>query len=354
MPRAKKPILLGVRLFALAVASTTALSHRGSTKLHKELDIVDLGKDDSLQASPGELWNGKASDLLGTRPGVHRRTSFAGSVASTESTMSIMTYVKHLQTKIRPHNGGGVYSTNSSQPVDQEVHRDIAECVPGSVVQIQDLVLDENELAIKTGSDGVGKVDGVEISSTEVIEEDHDRDGDAKAFARMESSITNLGPVLYHRSTRLFKNLEPQIARSPDFKSSSRSLLGDLGRLHLWGITFDEIQLTAVLAESEVLQKAVLDLTFTLSRVLIGDILPRIDHTHTMGEKIEDLIMLLQCTEQQLFGDYSDLNNIGDDGPTNKHDYSIEDAAFIIRSSVDSLMSLLPSMERVLASIEST
>lgn len=72
-----------------------------------------------------------------------------------------------------------------------------------------------------------------------------------------------------------------------------------------------------------------------------------------MDQQVKALMILLQCTEQQLFGERLEGRDVEGDESTSEGDYSIEDAASIIRSSVDSLMGLLPSMERILVSLES-
>lgn len=108
----------------------------------------------------------------------------------------------------------------------------------------------------------------METTSIEIVE-DNDILEDIKTLALTQRANINLCPVLFRQSISLFKSSAPLIAMSPGFKTLSRALLGNLGRLHLWGATFDEGQLKAILAESEALQSTILDLTFTLSKVLV-------------------------------------------------------------------------------------
>lgn len=85
--------------------------------------------------------------------------------------------------------------------------------------------------------------------------------------------------------------------------------------------------------------------------------LPALGQTCTdlnVDEQVKALMKLLRRTEQNLFGASRGQHDsvLVEDEWTNDAEYSIEDAAFLIRSSVDCLMELLPSMERVLASLE--
>ncbi|KAE8445294.1 hypothetical protein EG329_013532 [Mollisiaceae sp. DMI_Dod_QoI] len=376
MPRAaRKSLLLGVRIFTVAVVSTAAWNHRDRSVLSKDLEVLDSRKDGNLQVSTAELWQGNMGSPLVARPRFNRRTSLTGSVASNDSTTSIMTYVKNLQARLRPSHERDLYYASSPRRIslDQTRSPDIS---VGIESQIQGQALDTEMIFDNKGDFEVmtNAID-TEIISTDTGEID-DLERNTELSAALQYTDMNLGPVLYYQSTALFKSLAPLIGNSSEFTSSSRVLLEDLGRLHLWGAAFDEAQLNAILRESEVIRTTVLDLTFTLSRILVEsklgnnyrvglwhtslthfqDVFPTLSQTYTnpkVDEQFRALKSLLQHTEQLLFGNIQEEQDLDEDQSPDGLEYSMEDAAFMIRSSVDCLMGLLPSMERVLASLES-
>lgn len=124
---ARKKLFLGAKLFALAVASTAALSHKSFTRPTNELNTVSSGQDVSLQTSTTELWQGKAGIPSGALPKLNRETSFAGSVGSTESMMSITTYIRRIQARIRPRDEREVHYGSSPRrtSIDQSMNLDI-------------------------------------------------------------------------------------------------------------------------------------------------------------------------------------------------------------------------------------
>lgn len=261
-----------VRLFAAVAASTTLVwNHRGRTP-GKNLEILDSAENVGLQNSTTEPWDGKSPNLFGNHPRINRRTSLAGSVASTDSTMSIMAYVKSLQIRIRPSSERDLfyaYSPRNNASVEQPTSLNTIDPFDlGSFIQAQDQELDATiRLESKVGLE-MNKAGDGDIISTE-IEEIHSMPEVTERLGTLELSNRNLGPILYHQTTILFKSLAPLIARSPELKISSRVLLEDLGRLHLWEATFGDGELNTILAESEAIQTTVIDLTFALSRILV-------------------------------------------------------------------------------------
>lgn len=268
--------------------------------------------------------------------------------------MSIMAYVKSLQARIRPSNERDLFYACSPRraSVEESMNPDTIETFGiGSFIYEQDQELDA--ATSREIERDIGEMINANSTGIEKVEQDI-----TERLEALEFGSANLGVVLYHKTTTLFKSLAPLIASSPELKTSSRVLLEDLGRLHLWEATFEEGQLDAVLAESEAIQTTVIDLTSALSRVLVEYVLPALGQTYTdsnVNEQVTALMNLLRRTEQNIFGtSHGQHNSVSvEDEWTNDAEYSIEDAAFLIRSSVECLMELLPSIERILASLES-
>lgn len=259
-----------VRLFAVAAASTTLVwNHRGRAP-GKNLDILDSVENVNVQASTAEPWEGMNANPFGTRPGFNRRTSFAGSVASTESTMSIMAYVKSLQARIWLSSERGLFYAGSPRraSVEESINPDaMGRFGIDSFIQEQDRELDtaiKHEIERDIGEMTYANDNEFILTDFKEVHQEFTKELEALDFGS-----TNLGAVLYHKTTALFKSLAPLIARSHRLKTSSRILLEDLGRLHLWEATFEEGQLNAILAESEAIQATVVDLISALIRVLV-------------------------------------------------------------------------------------
>lgn len=85
--------------------------------------------------------------------------------------------------------------------------------------------------------------------------------------------LTGLARNLHQTSINLFTEFAPLISRSAIFHNHKTSILEDVGRLYLWGESFDQEQWLIVLQSSTRLRTLILDLTNTLCETLTEGIL---------------------------------------------------------------------------------
>lgn len=258
-------------MFAVVAASTTALKLGGHQPDLRKEPSLNEGKEVILV----EKWQGSPEHAFVPSPRINRHHSFA---ASTRSTCSIITYMK----------GRGIFSffdeRVSTHHVDEFVVADSDGQDRGDDIQDSSFeapavvpVVDAQSVSNRSPRDisnGLSVhwdlTEGASKSRTERKAQNLDRMGNHSSLHFQ----AELPSTLHHQSVALFTAIAPYISACPKLEKSSQSLLGDLGRLYLWGHDFGNGRLDFLLSTSPELKSTVLELIATISKILTASKMP--------------------------------------------------------------------------------
>jgi hypothetical protein len=220
------------------------------------------------------------------------------------------------------------------------------------------------------GGEGALRVEDREVKR----EVDFENEGWSLA---LEFPVHRLPWQLHQQAIGLFAELSFFLPLSRELRDYGNDLRDELARLFLWGESFSDGRLDDILADSTELRGVILELCATICKILIEGMsecltmqIP-ITRAHKINLKVvvpslRDLDLSVAERIHHVVGLISQAERAGEEQigiPCNIHpedtdveafqssekkSMSVEDAVHILRSSVDCLMRLLPTMERTL------